>query len=92
MTKQCFELLCERIIDNLGVKEFKSKAYLNEVMRTPSPEHNMMKAHIATIGGYICGEIKLVLVLCLLAGGSYLDLALLFETGSSYAFTIYFIM
>ncbi|KAL3774605.1 hypothetical protein ACHAWO_002974 [Cyclotella atomus] len=63
MTKQCFELLCERIIDNLGVKEFKSKAYLNEVMRTPSPEHNMMKAHIATIGGYICGEIKLVLAI-----------------------------
>jgi hypothetical protein len=39
----------------------------------------MMKAHIATYGGFICGEIKLALVLHLLAGGSYLDLALLFE-------------
>jgi hypothetical protein len=48
-----------------------------------------MKAHNATTGGYICGEIKLALVLRLLAGGSYLDLALLFETGSSYAYDIF---
>ena len=47
-----------------------------------------MKAHKATTGGYICGEIKLALTLRLLAGGSYLDLALLFETSSTYLYAI----
>jgi hypothetical protein len=88
MTKQCFQLLCEKIIDNVGVEEFKSEAYLKEVLESAGPEHNIMKAHIATTGGFICGEIK-PLVLRLLAGGSYLDLALLFETGSSYTYDIF---
>jgi hypothetical protein len=57
---------------------------LKQKMDNPTPQRNLMKAHSA-----ICGEIKLALVLRLLAGGSYLDLALLFETGSSYAYDIF---
>ena len=39
-------------------------------------------------GGLISGEIKMALTLRILAGGSYLDLSLLFEIGSSYAYQI----
>jgi hypothetical protein len=44
-----------------------------------------MYAHEASTGGFVSGEIKLALTLRLLAGGSYLDLSLLYEVGSSYA-------
>lgn len=79
MSKECFQLLCDKVIEHVGVDEFKSEAYLKEKMQNRSLERNLMKAHAATTGGYICGEIKLALVLRLLAGGSYLDLALLFR-------------
>ena len=89
MSKDCFELLCEKIIENVGESEFKSEEFLKERMTEGNRSSNLMKAHLATTGGYICGEIKLALVLRLLAGGSYLDLAILFETSSSYAFPIF---
>jgi hypothetical protein len=61
---------------------------LKQQLEDGGPAGNLMRAHIATTGGFICGEIKLALTLRLLAGGTYLDLALLFETGSSYAYDI----
>ena len=89
MSKECFELLCEKIIENEGEDVFKSEDYLNEQLCNGGLESNLMRAHRETTGGFICGEIKLALALRLLAGGSYLDLSLLFETGSSYAYTIF---
>eukprot|EP00956_Cyclotella_meneghiniana_P038219 scaffold150376_cov62-Cyclotella_meneghiniana.AAC.3 len=89
MSKECFELLCEKIIENEGDDVFKSEDYLNEQLYNGGRESNLMRAHQETTGGFICGEIKLALTLRLLAGGSYLDLSLLFETGSSYAYTIF---
>ena len=38
---------------------------------------------------FISGEAKLAITLRLLAGGSYLDLSLLYETGPSYAYDIF---
>ena len=48
-----------------------------------------MRAHEASTGGFISGEIKVALTLRILAGGSYLDLALLFEAGQSYVYEIF---
>ena len=48
-----------------------------------------MAAHEHTTGGFISGEVKLALTLRMLAGGSYLDLALLFEVGQSSAHAIF---
>jgi hypothetical protein len=78
-----------KIIDSVGEDEFKSEYYLKQQCQDVGRQGNMMKAHLLSTGGFICGEIKLALALRLLAGGSYLDLALLFETGSSYAYTIF---
>ena len=62
----------------------KGKNYLKQKLQDGGRLGNQMKAHLQTTGGFICCEIKIALALRLLAGGSYLDLALLFETGSSY--------
>jgi hypothetical protein len=89
MSKECFGVLCDKIIENVGEDEFKSEFYLRQKVQEGTRLSNLMKAHQSTTGGFICGEIKVALALRLLAGGSYLDLALLFETGSTYAYTIF---
>ena len=48
-----------------------------------------MCAHEASTVFFVSGEIKLALTLCLLAGGSYLDLSLLYKVGSSYTYSIF---
>ncbi|KAL3801436.1 hypothetical protein ACHAW5_001797 [Stephanodiscus triporus] len=40
-------------------------------------------------GGIICGEVKLAFTLRMLAGGLYLDLGLIFGTGSTYPYAIF---
>ena len=93
MSRQCFRLLCERIEANVGARNFKSEQYLRQIRN--STDHRdkklarMMAAHEGTTGGFISGEIKLALTLRLLAGGSHLDLALLFECGFSTAYQIF---
>lgn len=93
MPRECFEYLCERIKENVGEHEFKSEQYLKDYKNGDAGNKlkfaNILHAHEATTGGFICGEIKLALTLRLLAGGSYLDLALLFETGFTYAIDIF---
>eukprot|EP00986_Skeletonema_menzelii_P016744 scaffold15713_cov91-Skeletonema_menzelii.AAC.1 len=51
-----------------------------------------LKCHDKSTGGFISGEVKLALRLRILAGGSYLDLALLFDrsSSSSHAYAILF--
>ena len=49
----------------------------------------LMKCHEKSTGGFISGEVKLAITLRILAGGSYLDLALLYDTSSSYAYEIF---
>ena len=93
MSRECFEYLCKRIVDNVGEREFKSEEYLHNMKFSDefkdTKTKNMMSAHEAHQGGFISGEVKLALTLRLLAGGSYLDLALLYEVGSSYAHEIF---
>ena len=49
-------------------------------------EKNLVKAHQKSTGGFISNEVKLALTLCLLSGGSCMDLALLYETGFTYSY------
>ena len=50
---------------------------------------NILRAPEESTGGFIYGEIKLALTLRLLAGGSYLDLSLLFEMGFTYSCVVF---
>ena len=45
----------------------------------------MNNAHVQSTGGFVSGEVKLALTLRLLAGGTYMNLALLYEVGMTYA-------
>lgn len=93
MTCACFEYLCSIIEDNVGEHEFKSKAYLRKYRSSNAGNDlksaNILHDHDQSTGGFISGEIKVALTLCILAGGSYLDLALLFETGQTCVYEIF---
>jgi len=90
MSRVCFEYLCAKIEANVGVENFKSEEYLREIkagIHGVRARANFFGAHESSTGGFISGEVKLALTLRLLAGGSYLDLALLFEAVQS---TVYY--
>lgn len=93
MSRECFRHLCSRIEENVGESEFKSENYLNNLKQSSDPKDKMtkklMKCHEESTGGFISGEVKLAITLRILAGGSYLDLALLYDTSSSYAYEIF---
>ena len=88
MEKECFKLLVSTVEGNIGVENFKSEAYIQS-KEADSRYDEMYNAHKKSTGGIISGEIKLALTLRLLAGGSYMDLALLFEVSFSYSYTIF---
>ena len=48
----------------------------------------MNNTHVHSTGGFVSGEVKLALMLRLLAGGTCMDLALLYEVGMTYAYKI----
>ena len=50
---------------------------------------SLVRGHMATTGGIISGEVKLVITLRMLEGGSYLDLGIIFGTGSTHPYTIF---
>ena len=79
MSQDCFEELCHRIEDIIGSEEFKSEKFIHDLEATePKNLKTMVHLHRLNSGSFVCGEIKVALSLRLLAGGSYLDLALLF--------------
>ena len=82
----CFDQLCETIKNDVGEKAFKSEQYLEDLktrlVGTPI-ERKMYIAHSKNGSEYLCGEVKLALELCMLAGGSYLDLSLIFDVYST---------
>lgn len=76
MERGCFDYLCERIIENVGERDFKSEEYLYDLQRGYISEeyckqYGAMKAHEHSTGGFVSGQVKLALTLRLLAGGSY---------------------
>lgn len=93
MPRECFRELCNKIEENVGEAQFKSEAYLRNLKQSTDirdkKKISIMKCHDKSTGGFISGEVKLALTLRILAGGSYLDLALLFDTSSSHAYAIF---
>lgn len=93
MSRECFRHLCSRIEENVGESKFKSEQYLRNLKQSSDPRdkqiRKMMKSHEKSTGGFISGEVKLAITLRILAGGSYLDLALLYDTSSSHAYDIF---
>ena len=88
MERQCFLELCEKIEKTVGGEEFKSEEYINMHLSgdtaTNAPtaskkQKNMYNAHKTWSGGYICGEIKVAIMLRFMGGGHYADLAKIFE-------------
>ena len=67
---------------------FKSQAYvdafLSEENIIPSLLYNIYKAHEKTSGGFVSGEVKLAITIRMLAGGSALDLAVLFDVSEAH--------
>ena len=91
MSKICFQVLCDEIEDLVGVDEFKSETYLNRLRRTqqyPNGSRNIIIAHDRSTGGMLSGEVKLALTLRLLGGGTYLDMALLFDVSFNHVHKI----
>jgi len=97
MSRECFDLLCTKIESNVGEGIFKSEAYLRKLQYTLAPPNsttemqmrNLVKGHMASTGGIISGEVKLAITLRMLAGGSYLDLGIIFGTGSTHPYSIF---
>jgi len=92
MSRECFKYLCKRIEENIGPSKFKSEQYLCNLRSGKDlncGKQRMDNAHMKSTGGFISGEVKLALTLHLLAGGSYIDLSLLYETGFTYSYEIF---
>ena len=86
MNRDCFKLLCHKIISKIGESKFKSEEYISAFLSNPfSPLSSRASlihyAHCHTTGGYISGEVKLGISLRLLAGGDALDLTVMFDVG-----------
>jgi hypothetical protein len=90
MSKALFQKLCNKIEGIVGPAEFKSKDYLDEILsRHHNPQWtNILFAHEHSTGGFISGEVKITITLRILGGGSYLDLALLFESSLNHTHKI----
>ncbi len=77
MSRECFDMLCTKIKSNVGEGAFKSEQYLSELQSTLAPqnsvpEHQMRSlawCHFMYTGGIICGEVRLAIILRMLAGG-----------------------
>lgn len=76
MSKSSFDILHQQLCTIVGMDAFKSERYLSKLPKTQ--EHKIVKAHKPT-GGILSREIKLCLVLRMLGGGSYMDIALVFN-------------
>ena len=57
--------------------------------KTENQMRNLAKGHLVSTGGIISGKVKLAITLQMLARGSYLDLGLIFGTGSTYPYAIF---
>ena len=51
-------------------------------------QNQMNNDHVNSTGGFISGEVKLALTLKLLVGSTYMNIALLYKIGVTYAYKI----
>ena len=89
MSKGCFKSLCEKIIEAVGIDEFKSADYVQELYNSfPKPKNNVKGSFDRTYT-LIWGEIKLTITLRILARSSYLDLMIQYEISYQYLYKIF---
>lgn len=91
MSKDLFKILCQKIEDIVGVHSFMSEDHLNEIMSSPNSDqsNNIYFAHARSTGGVIVGEVKIACTLRILGGGTYMDVALLFDTSFNHMHKIF---
>ena len=87
MSRDCFNELCKKIIDNVGESAFKSESYIDSHLWG---NDIMFMANGKTTSRYISGEVKLAITLRLLAGGSCYDLGVIFDISCDYCNAIMF--
>ena len=80
MTQVYFQLLIQKIICSVGERAFKLESYIDAFRKDTD---KMYMAHEVTSGGYISEEVKLDITLRLLAEVNTMDLAAIFNIGSS---------
>jgi len=75
-------LLCNQIESKVEEESFKSEAYLQIIKEEgeSTARGRMYLAHMNQNGPFICVEVKLAITLCMMAGGSYLDLEMKWYT------------
>ena len=91
MSKDCFSTLCSRIETIVGEHQFRSEEYIDRLYddnyrnsRNMILFTNLAHAARKSIGDFISGEVKVAMALRILAGGTYMDLGLIFELGETY--------
>ena len=90
MPLDCFHLLCEKIEYGVGEEEFLSEEYIKkELQCKKNKKGKMFRAHMKTTGGYLSGETKVAITLRLLGGGSFLDIATIFDVSYSTTYDVF---
>ena len=89
MKRGTFHKLCHLIESEIGVGQFKSEAYLISMENDNSAHGRMAFANLASTSGFVSGEVKLAITLRMLAGGSYLDIFLIYNIFETHAYKIF---
>ena len=90
MNRGSFDRLCKRIALKVGDSVFKSDQWLSSISTTTEQDTNR-KTHCATdaLGGTLSGEVKVAVMLRLMAGASYLDLLLIYGISSASVYSVF---
>lgn len=90
MSRSCFNELCCCIENHVGHESFCSQDFIStELEHGNSRLANIYRAHKETSGGFVCGEVKLAITLRILGGGSYLDIACIFNVTPNQVYPIF---
>ena len=81
MIRDCFSMLCQRIISKIGEKQLKSEVYSNAFLKG---NDQMYDTNYKTSGGCISGEGKLEITLRLFTDNNALDLGVIFDIEPGY--------
>ena len=79
MTRDCFNLLCQKIIDTTGESNFKYQSFISVFLRV---KDRVYDATTLTTGGYISEELKPTITLHILGDGDVLDIGVIFDIHS----------
>ena len=95
MTREYFQQLCQTMIRNFGESCFKSEEYIDSFLDIDSSssfyswKSRLHNVHVKTSGGYISGEVKLVISIWILAGGDPFDICDIFYIYPSWCTEIF---